>query len=138
MRALTIQQPYAELVARGLKRVENRTWQTHYRGELVIHAGASQRWLAEADPLDIERAGEDLAFGAIIAVADLVDCLSIRDLTRDQSLFKHDLAEHEYATGPWCWVLDNVRRLQRPIIAPGRQSIWTVPPDLARKIARQL
>lgn len=45
MKALTICQPYAELIARGDKPIENRTWPTHYRGPLLIHAGKSRAWL---------------------------------------------------------------------------------------------
>ena len=38
---ITIRQPYAELIARGVKRVENRTWSSKYRGPLAIHAGTA-------------------------------------------------------------------------------------------------
>jgi hypothetical protein len=44
-KALTICQPYAELIARGEKVIENRTWPTSYRGPLLIHAGKSREWL---------------------------------------------------------------------------------------------
>jgi len=46
MKALSIQNPYAYFVASGLKDVENRRWQTRYRGKLVIHAtGALYAWI---------------------------------------------------------------------------------------------
>ena len=35
---LSIRQPWAWLVAHGWKNIENRTWQTNYRGRLLIHA----------------------------------------------------------------------------------------------------
>jgi hypothetical protein len=41
LKALTIRQPWASLIIAGIKDVENRTWSTGYRGELVIHAGRS-------------------------------------------------------------------------------------------------
>ena len=37
--ALSIRQPWAWLIVNGHKPVENRTWSTSYRGELLIHAG---------------------------------------------------------------------------------------------------
>jgi len=40
MRAVTIRQPWAELIVRGEKDVENRSWRTRHRGPLLIHAGA--------------------------------------------------------------------------------------------------
>ena len=39
MKAITIKQPYATLIAEGLKEYEFRTWKTKYRGEILIHAG---------------------------------------------------------------------------------------------------
>lgn len=38
MKALTLTQPWATLVALGLKRFETRSWPTSYRGTLAIHA----------------------------------------------------------------------------------------------------
>jgi len=40
VKALTLTQPYATLVAIGAKRIETRSWATAYRGPLAIHAGA--------------------------------------------------------------------------------------------------
>ena len=39
MKALTIKQPWATLIMQGDKRFEFRSWQTKYRGDLLIHAG---------------------------------------------------------------------------------------------------
>jgi hypothetical protein len=52
--------------------------------------------------------------GAIVAVVDLVDCVPIRD------------CHFDYAEGPWCWLLSNVRRL-KPIPWRGRQKLFDVP-----------
>jgi hypothetical protein len=38
MKTLSIRQPYASLVCKGIKTVENRSWDTKYRGKLFIHA----------------------------------------------------------------------------------------------------
>jgi hypothetical protein len=40
MKALTIWQPWATLIAAGVKRIETRSWSTDYRGPLAIHAAA--------------------------------------------------------------------------------------------------
>ena len=41
MKALTIKQPWASLIAHGVKDIENRTWKTKYRGKILIHAAAT-------------------------------------------------------------------------------------------------
>lgn len=38
MKALSLTQPWASLVAIGAKRIETRSWRTSYRGEVAIHA----------------------------------------------------------------------------------------------------
>ena len=40
-RALSIRQPWAWLILHAGKDVENRTWKTHLRGTVLIHAGAT-------------------------------------------------------------------------------------------------
>jgi hypothetical protein len=96
MKAITVRQPWAELIASGAKRVENRTWRTRYRGPLLIHA---------AKPT-----------GAIVATADLIDCVPIQD------------AQHlDFAEGPWCWLLEYIRRLPKPIPCRGQQRLFDLP-----------
>lgn len=38
MKALTLTQPWASLVALGVKSIETRSWATNYRGPIAIHA----------------------------------------------------------------------------------------------------
>ena len=118
MKALTICQPYAELIARGAKLIENRTWATPYRGQLAIHAGKSRAWMDADD----ERLYPDMAFGAIVAVATLTDCIYLRDLP---GRFLDDPRYADHAGGPWCWILENVWRTE-PVTVRGAQGLWTL------------
>jgi hypothetical protein len=146
MKALTIHQPYAELIARGDKRVENRTWRTHYRGDLAIHA-AREAASARREHMLRKPDGELVDCSAIIAVVDVVACLHIDELhQREGTLFAEfeDLhsfkwiLDHEHTTGPWCWVLANVRRLKKPIPIAGTQMLWDVPAKVERQIKRRV
>ncbi len=81
MKCLSIRQPWAWLSLAGYKDVENRTWRTHYRGHLLIHAGLKYDFTA-FDPEDRAYYGvhpEQLKmrgqFGAIIGRVTLVDCV---------------------------------------------------------------
>ena len=42
MKALTIRQPWASLIAAGMKTIETRGWSTRYWGPLLIHAGKTK------------------------------------------------------------------------------------------------
>lgn len=123
MKALTICQPYAHLIRIGEKRVENRTWDTRYRGPLAIHAGKSRAWLRPHDNPD------DYVYGAVIAVAQLFDCIDYAlecDYTARNGTGHYYgwVPDHPHATGPYCLMLRDVRPLPEPIPATGRQGLW--------------
>lgn len=40
MKAISIRQPWAWLIVNGYKDIENRSWNTKYRGTVLIHASA--------------------------------------------------------------------------------------------------
>jgi activating signal cointegrator 1 len=88
IKALTLRQPWASLVAEGVKTIETRSWCTSHRGRIAIHAG--QRYHDGEWNLDLgrathricggfERYPDALPRGAIIASAVLVDCVPIVD-----------------------------------------------------------
>lgn len=102
MKALTLTQPYATLVALGAKHIETRSWSTRYRGPLAIHAGkglgpvgarAGLYDLAFSDPDGffyqvLKRANilciDDLPLGAIVATARLEACVDTLFMTLEK------------------------------------------------------
>src|SRR5262249_47623570 len=115
---ITIRQPWAELIVRGDKDVENRSWRTRHRGPLLIHAGArAQRGLLEQHGVAV-----DAERSAIIGVVELVDCR--REPTS---------AWHE--EGAWGWYLVRPKRFRKPIPMKGRRGLFEVPD---RKVRSQL
>ena len=111
LRAITIRQPHAHLILTGEKLIEHRSWRTHHRGPLLIHAGK------EIDEHALERLGLDratLVRGAIIGVVDVVEVI------RRGSRFD--------------WRLANPRRFAEPIVCAGKQMLWTPPPAVMRAI----
>lgn len=142
MKALTICQPYAELIRRGTKRVENRIWSTGYRGFLYIHAGKSRDWLT----LDFERENDvsyaiplsQMSFGAVVATARLIDCVHIDRVGTSFLADKYPwLEDHEHTEGPWCWILDNVNPIG-PWPWKGAQGLFEIDPDALGKVANDL
>lgn len=126
MKALTICQPYAELIARGDKRVENREWPTRYRGPLLIHAGQSRSWLDGWTDAELEKEyGRKIEFGAIVAKCILIDCLDIELIERGNYRKQYPwLEDHAHTNGTWCWILEEVERLPAPIPWRGAQGLW--------------
>lgn len=111
MKALSIQQPWAELIVSGKKSVENRSWRTWYRGPLIIHASKKHDWEAGewllSEGIEVDQA---CAHGAIIGICELVDCVRHEDMP---CMFP--AAQLAFAFGPWCWILRNPKRT--PVIS---------------------
>lgn len=156
LKALSLWQPWASLIAIGAKRIETRSWSTDYRGPVAIHA--SKHWtdkesvLVTTEPFATAlRAHVSLPFGAIVAVADLVDCLptitegfdSVTVESSDGSCIIIPPAEPErsfgnYAPNRFAWVLTNVRALPTPIWCAGHQKLYNLPADIAERVLAQL
>ncbi len=107
---LTLRQPHAEFVFSLGKDMENRSWQTKHRGPLLIHAGLARTTLARRKVLWSDPGFEDfdfdaLAYGAVIGVVDVVDCVS--------------KSKSQWFRGPNALVLANPRLFTRPIPKKG-------------------
>lgn len=107
VKALTVCEPYATLIMRGLKPVENRTWATPYRGRIYLHAGKSRQWLtlddAETRDVAYDIPLSEMHFGAIIGTVNLVDCVHIDDMPKKYPA----IADHHHTNGPWCWIVES-------------------------------
>ena len=123
MKALTISQPFASLIANGEKWVENRSWWTGYRGPLAIHAGKGTQYLDRKQLASYP-------VGAVIAVAELVACVRLdavpgggcREMVK-AGISVEALTRHKHAEGPWCWILKDVRPIE-PVVVSGAQGLW--------------
>ncbi len=127
LRCLSVRQPWAWLIAEGYKDVENRTWPTRYRGSVAIHAAqqvhqdyASGSRFSLALPAGVHVPAPDvIERGGIVALAELVDCVTACD--------------SPWFGGPYGFVLRNVRRV--PFIPMrGKMGLFPPPPDIARRI----
>jgi predicted transcriptional regulator len=68
MKALSLKQPYAELILEGKKKIELRKWNTNFRGEFFVHASKNP------DKESMKRFGfATLPLGALVGKANLVD-----------------------------------------------------------------
>ena len=138
MKALTIWQPWASLIARGLKTIETRR-HTHWGflagRRIAIHAGA--RWdeyalgemerVARAHGLASPPGGWDaLAHasraeaGCIVATAYVADHRRLTAADEPAALCRCD--------GLWGFAFDDIRPVEPPVPIRGHQGVWGVPP----------
>lgn len=145
MKALSLLQPWASLVVLGHKKVETRSWNTKYRGELLIHASAGKKVAKEIiyrHPFDEVLSNHfdwfmpdvnDLPFGAIIGKVNLIDTFPTEEVSHNCNFHigkntwemnDQELAFGDYSEGRYCWLLSDPVIFNPPVPAKGSLSIW--------------
>jgi hypothetical protein len=116
MKAVSIKQPWASLIAAGVKTLEIRQWPTEHRGPLLIVS--SRRPVLEGHRL-----------GQALCIVNVVDC---RPMTREDPPFAciADFYKDHYA-----WVLQGVKLIE-PFSVMGQLRLFEVP-DRQIKLVKQ-
>lgn len=140
MKALSIKQPWAYLIAHGIKDIENRNWRTHFRGIIYIHASCKSAGNLP-DILTIDQTNfitcniqpmppcvKNMDYSAIIGEVDIVDCVQDHPSIWAE---KHEDFMGEFIHKPiWNWVLANPVLYDKPILnVKGKLSFWEPTPN---------
>lgn len=138
--ALTLHQPYANLIAAGVKRYETRHWRPLSMSPgsiLMIHAAkANNRQLRDTPkflrarfPVEVDKAfnlfpqlAPRLPLGKIVCAVRYIDCHKVEAI-RD-TLSESERAFGNYKDGRYAWELELLKVAHPPIPAVGKQSIW--------------
>lgn len=163
MKALSLYQPWATLIAIGAKKIETRSWSTSFRGTVAIHA-------SKGFPKDCQGLCSELLFyeallrggycinpranttplplGAIVAIAELeyVGRIEFNRLKGKVQIGparywvegRYELAFGNYENGRYGWCFANIHRLPEPIPVKGALQLWDVPRDVELEIIRQV
>lgn len=130
--ALSLLQPWGEAIFHTWKKIETRSWKTKYRGPLLIHASAKkskegrEKWKAVGGNIKPARDFEDLYFGKILGIVNLVDCKPIEPVY-DRLKAANNLEEimwGDYSDGRYAWTLENPIRFKPGVAYSGALSIW--------------
>ena len=161
MKALSIKQHWASLIAHGIKDIENRTWRTNFRGRIYIHASA--KWdnrsktndasdlltweqnraiphQLHADFIDQGVIVKDdcIPLSAIIGEVEIVDCVINHPsiwAKKTEVIGKTINNEILYSGKPiWNWVLANPVLYDKPILnVKGKLSFWVPDIDIVER-----
>ena len=152
IKILSILQPHASLCVLGHKKIETRSWNTKYRGELYIHA--SKKWTQQLYDTIIDIGADkhlaesgfvfthinkgkmctNLPFGAIIGKVDLIHTFPTQLLVSDGKpieafiegldITPQEIAFGDYSPNRFGWILENQVVFDKPIPAKGQLGIW--------------
>jgi hypothetical protein len=152
MKVLSLLQPWASLVVMGDKKIETRSWNTKYRGPLLIHA--SKKYTGEQMKLGRSfnvkyGAGlgfvDDLSLGQIIGQIELAHvvesefCFKGNEFQlNDQkwSLTEKELAFGDYSPGRYGWLLSNPILFKTGIPAKGSLGLWEYNDQIPKEVVK--
>jgi hypothetical protein len=122
-RALSVRRPWANLIFAG-KTVENRTWVTEHRGEIVVHA--AQAWAPSGATLAAELgiAGFDDPHRCPSGYLGTVRVVDVHPATGCCAPW----GQHE--PGTYHWVLADPCLFDEPVPGRGQLSLYWLPADL--------
>ena len=137
LRALSIRQPWADLIVRGRKTIEVREWQLSpgHLGPFLIHVSNTVDWKS-MKALGYEPA-DSLPRRCFVAYAEISD---IFQFTREKWLetLKEHWVVHPLAEPSFGAVLTNVRPFRVPVTSGGSRGFFPVPIKAHEAVARQL
>lgn len=109
MRALSIQQPFAEMILRGVKTIEYRRRRTNIRERVYIYASLTPGDMEDFREINVKP--EELPTGVLVGSVEIVDCKVSRE--------RRVLYE---------WILANPERLPEPLKPETHpQPMWFYP-----------
>lgn len=151
MKAISLWQPWATLMALGLKTVETRHWATSYRGILVITAAKkwskeTERFCAEHAQIASALAEHNVTIGDLKANMGKAVCsVILRDCISTNTDSSHilsiagveQLGFGNYERNRYMWVTDTLLRFPKPIEVVGRQGLWNLPQSVVDEVQGQ-
>lgn len=122
MKALSVKQPWANLIANKQKGIEIRTWGTNYRGPLFIHTGQS----VDLEGARLFKKVSTLPRGVIIARTELTLVVEYTKKRFIEDQQYHLNPVEWYREGLYGWLLENQQRFFHPISYKGSQGLFEV------------
>jgi len=126
MKAISIRQPWADLVIQGKKTLDLRTRKINYRGPLAIHASQT---IEEDACQQFEVDLASLTVGAVIGIVNLIEVFAIDETLYREKADQH-LSHRGYRGDLYGWQFKEPKELHRPIMYRGRQGLFNIPDDI--------
>jgi hypothetical protein len=143
MKAIAIQQPWAQLLVAGAKQYHVCRWRPRCRGPLLIQStgifAAAGRKLCAREPFASVLGGlgitkdADLPLGMILGQVTLEDCQPT-DRVLFEGLEARQLAFGDFLPGHFAWKLSEPNRFVQPIPYLGAPGIFEVPEDCLGRV----
>jgi hypothetical protein len=127
--ALSVQQPWAELIISGRKQIEIRNWSTNYRGDCWLHTGKKRN-----PELEKIFSIEDPFTGGFLGIIRL-NLIITMDKQRWEMMRERHLVPGTFIPGMYGWVFSNARRFIQPVLGLGQLRLFYPDKDIYAKLS---
>lgn len=136
MKVLSLLQPWATLAVAGAKKFECRSWQTEYRGTIIIHASAKKPNKRECQFFEedayFKKYIEDMAYlpyGAIIGKVELIDIYRTEWLLQNIEIISfhnwaQELAFDDFSPNRYAWHFEQAEMFSTVLPIKGHLGLW--------------
>ena len=123
LKVLTLRQPWATLVAEGIKKYEFRSWKTNYRGKVLIYAGTS---IGKEDMKKFENMNLEFPLRRIVAIVQIEDCLELNEKLNKQIINEKNIAYGNKVRTGYAWKLSNIKKINYNKEIKGQLGLWNI------------
>lgn len=124
MKALSVHQPWANLIVQGKRVLEIRSWTAEYRGRLIIHAGLI------IEKKECERLGIAISKDEVGCLLGRVDLVEIEILTKEKWKKYRSLhleaGPRPYGDNTFAWIFKNPQKFSQPIKHKGQLGLFSI------------
>lgn len=134
-RALSIKQPWIDLILRGIKTIEVRNWAVKKRGPIILHASGGIDWktthlLGYNNPFMLDR-------GKLVGYAEIVDVVKFDSESWIENFEKHRVV-HPMFKDSWGVMLENVKIFKRPIPHKGKLYFFPIEKRVIPRVEEEI
>ena len=155
MKAISLHQPWASLIAAGIKTIETRSWappKALIGQRIAIHAAKKKMpWpynpQKHSDVPELQALASvgspPIHHGVVVATAVMVSALQVSKVSDGFALYSPRTCRGpqpsypyiridpygDFTVGRWLWFLEDIEKLDPPVPATGHQGFWNWTPD---------
>jgi hypothetical protein len=130
LKAISIKNPWADLIVKGIKDIENRSWRTSYDGPIFIH---------------ISKAIDINAYNILSKThPTLIESKEYYNNQNGKIIGSFFIKNFNNSTSEWAdknslhWNLENVLKFDNYFQVKGSLSIWTIPFEIRESLLNQI
>ena len=123
MKVITLKQPWATMIAEGLKEYEFRSWKTNYRGKLLIHAG---KGIDKEAFLKFKNFNFEYPTEQVVAIVELEDCIKIDEEFNKMIKNKKNIVYGTKNRSGFAWKLKDIKKINNKKNIKGNLGLWNI------------